>query len=258
MKKNNITKICILLIISIQSYYAQETKFITEGIIEYERSNNMYALIQRGITNDDVVSNMRFEEYKKTFPQFKRTKSTLQFSEKKSLFTPIKNDSASDIFFENNPAVNQINTTYTDYDNHKQITEKQVFEDRFLIQDSIQSVKWKITDEFREIAGFNCRRANGLIMDSIYVVAFYTDQIPVSGGPESFNGLPGMILGVALPHENVTWFAKKINDIRIEPGKLTPPNKGKIINRKDLKQTVTDIFKSFGSSFQSSSWPFEL
>jgi len=31
----------------------------------------------------------------------------------------------------------------------------------------------------------------------INAVAFYTDDIPVSGGPESFNGLPGMILQVA-------------------------------------------------------------
>ena len=31
----------------------------------------------------------------------------------------------------------------------------------------------------------------------INVVAFYKDDIPVSGGPESFNGLPGMILQVA-------------------------------------------------------------
>ena len=32
---------------------------------------------------------------------------------------------------------------------------------------------------------------------SINVVASYTDDIPVSGGAESFNGLTGMILQVA-------------------------------------------------------------
>jgi GLPGLI family protein len=32
---------------------------------------------------------------------------------------------------------------------------------------------------------------------SINVVTSYTDDIPVSGGPESFNGLSGMILQVA-------------------------------------------------------------
>ncbi|WP_370898210.1 GLPGLI family protein [Chryseobacterium gossypii] len=257
MKKNIITQMCILFMISIQTY-AQEIKFITEGVIEYERSNNMYALIQKGITNDDVVSKMRFEEYKKSFPQFKRTKSTLLFLETVSLFTPEKEASVSDNFFGWNPAYNQINTTYMDYNKQKQITQKQVFEDTFLIHDSIRPIKWKITDETREIAGFNCRRANGLIMDSIYVVAFYTNQIPVSGGPESFNGLPGMILGVALPHENVTWFAKKVNNIKIEPTKLSPPNNGKAMNREDLKKVITDVLKNFGSSSPSSFWPFDL
>jgi len=31
----------------------------------------------------------------------------------------------------------------------------------------------------------------------INAVAFYTDDIPVSGGPESFNGLPSMIFQLA-------------------------------------------------------------
>ncbi len=57
------------------------------------------------------------------------------------------------------------------------------------MQDSTRKITWKITDEMREIAGFSCRRANAIMLDSIYVVAFYTDQIPVSGGPESFSGL---------------------------------------------------------------------
>ncbi len=47
-------------------------------------------------------------------------------------------------------------------------------------------------------------------MDSIYVVAFYTDEILTTGGPESFTGLPGMILGIAIPHEHVSWFATKV------------------------------------------------
>jgi GLPGLI family protein len=36
-----------------------------------------------------------------------------------------------------------------------------------------------------------------MIDSGIKLVAFYTDDIPVSGRPESFNGLTGMILQVA-------------------------------------------------------------
>ena len=98
------------------------------------------------------------------------------------------------------------------------MSQKTVFEQTFLVEDTLRRIKWKITDETRPIAGFNCRRANALIMDSICVVAFYTDEILTTGGPESFSGLPGMILGIALPHEHITWFATKVEDLRVRAG----------------------------------------
>jgi GLPGLI family protein len=77
-------------------------------------------------------------------------------------------------------------------------------------------------------------------MDSIYVVAFYTDQIPVSGGPESFTGLPGMILGVALPYEHITWFATKVSEIPVDPKSLTlPATKKQPITLSALKEKIT-------------------
>jgi GLPGLI family protein len=42
-------------------------------------------------------------------------------------------------------------------------------------------------------------------VDSVYIVAFYAEDIHVSSGPESFTGPPGMILKLSLPHEHVIW-----------------------------------------------------
>lgn len=256
MKKNIIISTLILLTFTVQ-LSAQEAKLIIHGTIEYERSNNMYALIKKEI-GDDEVSKLRFEEYKKRFPQFKRTKSILQFTDKESLFTPYKDTFVSDDFFGSNSAANQINTTYINYATQNKISKKQIYEDIFLIKDSLKTVNWKITNETREIAGFSCRRANAIIMDSVYVVAFYTDQIPVSGGPESFGGLPGMILGIALPHENVTWFAKKVIETTVNQSKLTPPVKGKVIDHNGLKKVINDVLKATSGNYYIPLWPFEL
>jgi GLPGLI family protein len=68
--------------------------------------------------------------------------------------------------------------------------------------------------EYREIAGYNCRKAATIVMDSVYIIAFYTDEIPVSAGPESFNGLPGMILGIVIPRMNLTYFATKVETLQ--------------------------------------------
>jgi len=130
------------------------------------------------------------------------------------------------------------------------VIQKQVFEQTFLVKDSTRKIKWKITDETRDVAGYTCRRANGIMMDSIYVVAFYTDKIHVSGGPESFNGLPGMILEVALPHENVIWTATKVTDVTIPDNTLIPPKKGKPVNNKELKNTLQSVMKNWGDEAQ--------
>ena len=135
---------------------------------------------------------------------------------------------------------------------------KKVFGELFLVKDSTRKIKWKITDETREISGYNCRRANAIMMDSIYVVAFYTTDIPVSGGPESFNGLPGMILGVALPHENITWFATKVTDMTLAPNVVVSPKKGKPMDGKGFRDKMISAFKDWGSEAPLYSKVFSL
>ena len=128
----------------------------------------------------------------------------------------------------------------------KSVSQKKVFEQVFLIQDSTRQIQWKITDETRVIAGFTCRRANAIIMDTIYVVAFYTDDIVAPGGPESFTGLPGMILGVSLPHQHVTWFATKVSAISVTTAQLKIPTKGKKVTNTSLQDVLKERMKDWG------------
>src|SRR5215213_10379584 len=102
------------------------------------------------------------------------------------------------------------NIVYNDYRTQTTITQKPVYEETFLVQDSLLKIKWKLTSDTRNIAGFECRKALGFIDDSIAVFAFYTDEILVNAGPESVNGLPGMILGIGVPRIHTTWFATKV------------------------------------------------
>lgn len=225
---------------------AQFTRFPMQGTIEFEKKVNMHAILKSEITKDnEAYMTQILDQYKKTQPQFMTMKSTLQFSKDKSLFTPAEEPSSTASRYSSHPSVQQINTVFNDFATHTSSVQKKVFEQTFLIRDSIRNVKWKITDETREIAGYSCRRANGLILDSIYVVAFYTDQIPVASGPETFSGLPGMILGVALPHVHVTWFATSVTDKPLEKP-LVSPTKGKATNYKGLVSTFDSLIKSYG------------
>ncbi|WP_448699723.1 GLPGLI family protein [Mucilaginibacter sp. AW1-3] len=251
--------ITLLLVLPCGFLYAQNAHFSINGVIEYQKSVNMFALMKKNI-NKDNESYMQpaYESYIKSQPQFKILKSTLTFSkDNTTLFIPIEPETPSN-GFGGNIMAEQNNIIYTDVNNHTSICQKKVYEETFLVKDSTRKINWKITSETRDIAGFKCRRANALIMDSIYVVAFYTDEIPISGGPESFTGLPGMILGVALPHENITWFATKVTDMLASQKPLAPPTKGKPIDNKGLAKILQGALKDWGTYAHSALKAFSL
>jgi GLPGLI family protein len=84
------------------------------------------------------------------------------------------------------------------------------------------------------------------------VVAFYTDEIIPSGGPESFGGMPGMILGLSIPRLYTTWFATKLevlNDQDIK--KITAPAKGKSANSKEMIDKVNKGIRDWGEKYRS-------
>ena len=250
----------LLFFITLHTCFSQNVRFPTEGVIEYTKTVNMHALIKKNIASmNNNIYQQAFEAYKKSQPQFKTLKSTLRFGGDKTLFSPLaEKQTVSNGFFGDEPAAQQINTIYTDLSTGLTTSQKLVYEDTFLVKDSTRKITWKITDEMREIAGYNCRRANAIILDSIYVVAFYTDQIPVSGGPESFSGLPGMILGVALPHENITWFASKVTDAAVPANTLVAPTKGKAMDVKGFRTFVYDALKNWGDYAKSALKAFML
>ncbi|MFB6453905.1 GLPGLI family protein [Chitinophaga sp. Hz27] len=217
---------------------AQVDIFLHKGKIQYERKMNMHAYIDE-LFKDEENSTWK-DMSKQRYPQkFVNTYFNCYFTDTASVYIPEENNNPKG--FEQPPGTENI--VYNIFASNRTVTKKALFETNYLIQDSIRKIDWKITDETRNIAGFECRRANAVIMDSVYVVAFYTEQIIAPGGPESFAGLPGMILGVALPHDHVSWFATKVLVEDPQPAVMQPPKKGKVVTRTQLHN---DLMKSVG------------
>jgi len=257
MKTTLFTFVALLLLS--KTLFAQHAHFTTSGTIEFEKRVNTYALMKKEITPDnEAFMKPIYEEYIKNNPQFKVLKSTLSFTANQTLFVPEEVDLVQGDSWGLGPLESQNNTIYTNLNTNLITSQKKVFDETFLVKDTARSIKWKITDETREIAGYTCRRANAVIMDSIYVVAFYTPEIPVSGGPESFNGLPGMILGIALPHENLAWFATKITETTVPLNPVVPPKKGKPTTNNELSATLHKIGKDWGKWFDRYLKAFQL
>lgn len=148
------------------------------------------------------------------------------------------------------------NIVYNNYKAGTTTTQKPVFEETFLVQDSLLNITWKLTSDTRTIAGYDCRKALGLIDDSIAVFAFYTDEILIPGGPESANGLPGMILGLGMPRIHTTWFATKVEVNGVDMSKVKPEVKGKKVTRQTMLKSLVDVLKNWGNYGKNMVWNY--
>lgn len=139
------------------------------------------------------------------------------------------------------------NVVYTDYKKGIAISQKPVFEETFLVEDSLLKIKWKITNDVRTIAGYDCRKAVGILNDSIAIFAFYSDELLINGGPEGIQGLPGMILGMGIPRLHATWFATKVEVFDVKMNKVVPATKGKKVTRSSMMITLDKLAKEWGT-----------
>lgn len=97
----------------------------------------------------------------------------------------------------------------------KRYTEQtEFFGKGFLIKDSLEQLEWTIEKETKSIGNYICQKATAMrirevsqitanpedgmsdstMMDTVYITAWFTLQIPVSHGPGQYFGLPGLIL----------------------------------------------------------------
>jgi len=146
------------------------------------------------------------------------------------------------------PRPNMRNTQKVLYQNLKNLTaEIQIeIDEKYLLTDSLSKITWRFTDEYREIAGYDCRRVNGSTPDSLYVIGYYTDQIPVSAGPALSHGLPGMILGLVIPEMHIHYWATKVEY-------TTQPVSSNDWKEKKVKSmSLNEFSNSFGQYFQRS------
>jgi len=237
------------LICSLQIF--SQTQFITKGRIIYERKANQHKPLEEEGNENDF-----WKEIMKTYPKIVIDLYELRFNESNSVYKLEKENSDNKYLWATKP--NETDNVISDLSNHTVSIQREIFENTYQIKDSLKNLEWKITTETRDIAGFECKKAVTKICDSVVVVAFYTDQIPVSAGPESFAGLPGMIMGLAIPRMYTTWFATKLELIEPSVQQLNPTQKGKKVNWLQLNAELKKGLKDWGKNGHRLMWSFSL
>ena len=238
MKKTSLT-ILILGVFTCVQLNAQENFFPAINV-EFEKTTNVRALMK-----DLQEGNSWYEMNKERYPVSLLSYYEFTGDSTHSLYKPGREVPLDPKIFYR-PIADK-NVVYTDYNRGISISQKPVYEETFLVEDSLLKIKWKLTGDLRTIAGYDCRKAIGILNDSIAIFAFYTDQLMVSGGPEGVQGLPGMILGMGIPRLHATWFATKVEVYGVNTSKLHPEKKGKKVTRASLMDALSNIAKNWGS-----------
>jgi GLPGLI family protein len=224
-----------IALFSVGSLNAQQ--FLNKAIIEFEVTSNIKKTMGNGTWAEMIKDNL---------PTFKTGYYTFTFVDNKSIFK----------FDHWDPKVkipeylrksDEENIWYYDYSTDKFNIQKNIYGSDFIVEDSIKNLKWKLTNENRVIAGFNCRKAVAVMFDSVYVFAFYTDEILIPGGPCSINGLPGMILGVTIPRLFTSWIATKVTVGGINEAAIKPIAAKKPLTTKSFQQFLNERLKDWYS-----------
>jgi GLPGLI family protein len=237
--KKIVASIIILTAIS-----ANAQQFINSGMIEYEVRVNNHRMFGDGLFA---------EMFKDKMPNFSTTYYHLTFNDNKTIYKFDRLNEKDKLPWGTNNA--EDNVWYNDFNSNTRVNQKSVFGDIYILSDSLINLDWKLMpNETREIAGFICRKAQAVIFDSVYIFAFYTDEITASGGPMGIHGLPGMILGITIPRMFTSWIATKLQVNGVNTNIIAAPTKGKKKPATELEASVRKATKDWGTWGQQSVW----
>lgn len=124
----------------------------------------------------------------------------------------------------------------------------------YIIEDSLNAPEWKIHNDLKEVAGHICMKA--FWEDTVKqqkIVAWFAQDIPHSGGPERFCGLPGLILEVDVNNGAMVVSADKI-ELKKLTTELELPKKFK--GKKITEAEYQDILKKYIEEKTKSEEPY--
>jgi GLPGLI family protein len=208
---------------------------VKEGKITYEQKVDMY----RRIPEDN-------QQLRSMVAQFRTAKFELLFGDNQCLYKAIEDE--PDMTEENNGGVvirmggGADNEYYKNFNTKKAVEARELMQEIYLIEDSIRSITWKLEEgETKTILGYTCKKATGKTERGSDIVAWYCEEIPVAGGPEQFNSLPGMILGIDANKGEIVFTAVSL-DKKADIKKIKAPTKGKKMTNAEFLAKQKELF----------------
>ncbi|MGM0479969.1 MAG: GLPGLI family protein [Bacteroidota bacterium] len=204
------------------------------GEVVFERKTNLEKRFEDSERNGWMDGNLK----KPKIDEF-----VLYFTDSVSLFKPILPEVPDEREW-----ATMMNTSYQNFNSNVLEQEFSFWGSKVHLRDSIKTREWYITGSSRVIAGYECRQAMWEANDSTRIYAWFAEQLIPSVGPETFNGLPGVMLGLAIEDGGVVYFAKEVRPLETNIEKEVPRVKKKeYFSEEELRAKIKERFSDWGS-----------
>ena len=222
---------------------------IKEGTLVFERTVQMP---QRMMNINNEIS--------RELPRSRTDQFELLFSDKKTLWQFLPNaaeDGESGTFAGGGMVIRVMGGTndisFYNFEKGLKTDQREVMERTFIVSDSIRKLNWKLTEETKTILDHKAFKAvatrigerasirmeNGemkreMIADTATIIAWFTTEIPVPGGPADFQGqLPGMILEMDINKGQTVYKAIEFST-KVSTSKIKEPKDGKKVTASEF------------------------
>jgi GLPGLI family protein len=199
------------------------------GRIIYERTTQLRMQLQGGN-----------EAFAQMIPKTRTDRYELLFGDNKTIWhnLPADDDDGGDMNFNNGGGQVRFvmggldDIIFCNLGEARQVEQREIGQQKFIVEDSIRNMGWKMSEETKTISGYACRKAtcqrmvknsvmrieNGQpekieVTDTLNVTAWFTDAIPVATGPQYYQGqLPGAILEIDVNDGRTTFKVIEISN----------------------------------------------
>lgn len=259
---NILSRLIILILSSTFSLFAQDF----QGVATYKTQRKLDVKIDSaqvgGGEMQKQIMDMLKKEFQKTYI-LTFDKNTSIYKEDEALAPPAAGGGM--VFIS---SAGGSGTLFKNIKDQLFTNQQETFGKQFIIKDQLQPIEWELHGETKNIGDYTCYKATyskqieassvmtfsssddedkdedskvSSEMKTITVTAWYTPQIPVSNGPESYQGLPGLILEIN--DGDLTILCSKITinpDKKIE---ISEPKKGKQVSQKEYDEIMKKKMK---------------
>ena len=129
----------------------------------------------------------------------------------------------------------------------KQLITQEIFLDRpFIVTEDLVPLHWELDNEEKNILNYPCKKAT-LSENKKNITAWYCPNIPINDGPESYWGLPGLILQIEDGGRTITFQGIDMNSSDVDKT-ISVPDKGEKMSREKFNELREKKLKDIGGN----------